>query len=240
MSKRYIFLVFLLVAVIFALLLLPKLYYCSNDENPKLRLSANKCVNAGPKGLLLEAINTHRYIDADNLAAKIIGEDPSYALIDLRNEEQFNDFTFPRAINVPYGSILDESNLAKFDSDDYTYVLFSNGTMVADQAWLSLRKNGYENILVLQGGLNDFYNKVMNPVKPVVTDSKEVQELYNFRKAAGTYFGLPEPDEFIPEEAIEPVKKVYTPKKSTGTSKKKVVVKPKESAPVEEEEDEGC
>ncbi len=241
MSKRYIFLVFLLVAIIFALLLLPKPYYCSNDENPKLRYSANKCVNAGPRGLLLEAINTHRYIDADKLAAKIIGEDPSYALVDLRNEEQFTSFTFPRAINIPYRSILDESNLSKFDSDDFTYVLFSNGTMVADQAWLSLRKNGYDNILVLQGGLNDFYTKVLNPSKPVVTDSKEVQELYNFRKSAGTYFGLPEAEEFIPEEIIEPVKKIYKPKKSSTATKKKVIVAPKEPAPIEEEEeDEGC
>lgn len=112
--------------------------------------------------------------------------------------------------------------------------------MVADQAWLSLRKNGYENILVLQGGLNDFYNKILNPEKPVVTDSKEVQELYNYRKAAGTYFGLPEADEFIPEDIVEPIKKAYKPKKTTATPKKKVIIAPKEAAPVEEEEDEGC
>ncbi len=240
MSKRYIFLVLVLVSAIFALLLLPKLYYCSNDENSKLHLSASTCVNAGPKGLLLEAINTHRYMDADALASKIIGEDPSYSFIDLRNEEQFKSFTFPGAINIPYNTILDESNLSKFESDDYTYVLFSNGTMVADQAWLSLRKNGYKNILVLEGGLNEFYTKVLNPVKPVETDSKEVQDLYNFRKASGTYFGLPNPDEFIPEEVTkQPIKTVSRSKKATGTVKKKVVVKPKE--PVEEEEeDEGC
>lgn len=105
MSKRYIFLILVLVSAIFALLLLPKLYYCSNDKDAKLHYKATTCANAGPKGLLLEAINTHRYIDADKLASKIIGEDPSYAYVDLRNEEQFNSFTFPGAINIPYSSI---------------------------------------------------------------------------------------------------------------------------------------
>lgn len=240
MSKKFIFLILILVSAIFALLLLPKLYYCSNDKEASIHYKATTCTNAGPKGLLVEAINTHRYIDADKLSSKIIGEDPSYTFIDLRDDEQFKNFTFPRAINIPYNTILDESNLSKFDSDDVNYVLFSNGTMVADQAWLTLRKNGYKNILVLKGGLNNFYKTVLNPTMPVETDSKEIQDLYNFRKAAGTYFGLPNPAEFIPEEeVIQPVKKVYKSTKTT-TPKKKVVVKPKAPVEEEEEEDEGC
>lgn len=238
MSKRYIFLVFVLVSAIFALLLLPKLYYCSNDKEAKLHYKANTCKNAGPKALLLEAINSHRYIDADELTSIIVGEDPSYTFVDLRDEEQFKKFSLPKAINIPYKTILEEANLTQFDTDDYTFVLFSNETVHSDLVWSLLRRKGFNNFMVLDGGLNDFYAKILNPQKPLETDSKEEQDLYNFRKAAGTYFGLPNPDEFIPEKEIKTVKKVYAPSKTGTTPKKKVIVKPKE--PVEEEEEEGC
>jgi len=238
MSKRYIFLVLVLVTAIFALLLLPKLYYCSNDKEAKLHFKANTCNNANPKALLLEAINTHRYIDADQLTSIIVGEDPSYVFVDIRNEEQFKSFSLPRAINIPYKTILEEPNLSKFDTENYTYVLFSNGTIVSDQVWSLLRRKGFKNFIVLDGGLNDFYTKILNPKKPLETASSDEQDLYNYRKAAGIYFGLPNPSEFIPEKAIQPVKKVYKPLKTGNTPKKKVIVKPK--APVEEEEDEGC
>ena len=238
MSKRYIFLVLVLVSAIFALLLLPKLYYCSNDKESKLHYKANTCKNASPKALLLEAINSHRYIDADELTSIIISEDPSYVFVDIRNEEQFRRFTLPRAINIPYKDILEEANLPQFDTDDYTFVLFSNETIHSDQIWSLLRRRGFNNIMVLNGGLNKFYSKVLNPQKPLETDSKEEQDLYNFRKAAGTYFGLPNPDEFIPKKEIKPTKTNYVPSKTGTTPKKKVIVKPK--APDEEEEDEGC
>lgn len=240
MSKRYIFLVLVLVSAIFALLLLPKLYYCSNDKEAKLHYKANTCKNAGPKALLLEGINSHRYIDADDLTSIIIGEDPSYVFVDIRNEEQFKRFSLPRAINIPYKTILEETNLSKFDTDKSIFVLFSNETIHSDQVWSLLRRKGYTNFMVLNGGLNNFYAKILNPQKPLESDSKEEQNLYNFRKASGTYFGLPNPDEFIPKKEIKPVKKAYVPSKTGTTPKKKVIVKPKAPVEEEEEEDEGC
>lgn len=239
MSKRYIFTIFILVSIIFALLLLPKVFYCSNDTESKIHYSANTCTSINPNALLLEAINTHRYISADELTSKIIGEDPSFVLVDLRDVKQFKNFTLPNAINIPFKHVLDEKHHSFFENDDYTVILFSNGTVMADQVWSILRRKSFKNIMVLKGGLNEFYTQVLNPVKPKDTDSKKIHQLYNFRKAAATYFGLPNPDEFIPELEIEPVQKS---KKRVANTKKKVVVKPK-SKPVikeEEEEEEGC
>jgi len=238
MSKRYIFTIFILVSIIFALLLLPKVFYCSNDTESKIHYRSHTCNNLNPKGLLLEAINTHRYISADNLTSKIISEDPSFVLVDLRNTKQFKNFTLPNAISIPFKQVMDEKYQSLFANDDYTVVLFSNGTIISDQIWSILRRKTYKNIMVLKGGLNEFYTKVLNPVKPKDIDSKKAHQLYRFRKAAGTYFGLPNPDEFVPELKIEPVRRVY--KKRMKSNKKAVVVKLKAKAPVIEEEEEGC
>jgi len=202
MSKRYIFTIFILVSIIFALLLLPKVFYCSNDTESKIHYNSNTCNSVNPKGLLLEAINTHRYISADDLTSKIVSEDPSFVLVDLRNEKQFKNFTLPNAINIPFKQVIEEKHQSLFDNDDYTVVLFSNGTVIPDQVWSILRRKSYINIMVLKGGLNEFYTKILNPTNPKETDAKKAHELYSFRKAAGTYFGLPNPDEFIPELEI--------------------------------------
>ena len=237
MSKRYIFIIFILASIIFALLLLPKVFYCSNDTDSKIHYDANTCTNINPKGLLLEAINTYRYISVDDLTSKIVGEDPSFVLVDLRDAKQFQSFTLPNAINIPFKQVMDKEHQEFFANNDYTVVLFSNGTMISDQVWSIFRRNAHTNIMVLKGGLNEFYSTILNPIKPKDIDSKKMHQLYNFRKAAGAYFGLPNPREFIPELEIEPIKKVF---KAKSITKKKVVIKSKSPVIEEEEEEEGC
>ncbi len=240
MQKRYIFIIFLLAAMVLALLLLPKVFYCVNDDGCKIKMSSKDCKNIHPQALLLEAISSERYITVDELSSAIIGEDPSYELVDIRSTEDFEKYSLPKAINLPFDTIMDEKNEAFFDTDDYKIILFSNGTVMADQIWSLLRRKGYKNIMVLKGGLNEFYQTILNPQKPVDTDPKDAFALYDFRKAAGPYFGLPNPDEYTPKLEEKPAKQVAKPilRKTTTSTKKSVPVKTKPKPPVEE--DEGC
>jgi len=229
-----------LVAIVLALLLLPKVFYCVNDEGCKIKMSSKDCNNIHPQALLLEAISSERYITADELSSAIIGEDPSYQLVDIRSIENFEKYSLPHAVNLTFDTIMDEKNEAFFDTDDYKVVLFSNGTVMADQIWSLLRRKGFKNVMVLKGGLNEFYQTILNPQKPEDTDPKEAFALYDFRKAAGPYFGLPNPEEYTPQldvKAQKPVAKSIIKKTHTNT-KKNVPVKAKTTSPVKEEE--GC
>jgi len=234
MSKRYIFIIFILVSAIFAVLLLPKMHYCSNDSNSKLQYSGKTCQQINPKALLLEAINTHRYIDADQLTAKIIGEDPSFLMIDLRDSVAFNQYSLPGAIHIPFQNMLEKKYLEILNQSEKSIVLFSKNTLVADQIWMLLRRKGYQNISVLKGGITYFYNTIINPKKPTELASKDDLDKYRFRKAAGVYFGLPNPYEFIPKKEV--IKKKV---KSTVIRQVKKIV-PLQKRETEEEEEEGC
>lgn len=238
MQKRYIFIIFLLAAIVLALLLLPKVFYCVNDDGCKIKMSSKDCHNIHPKALLLEAISSERYITADELSSVIIGEDPSYQLVDIRSNEQFEKYSLPNAVNLPFDTVMDEKNETFFDTDDYKVILFSNGTVMADQIWSLLRRKGFKNVMVLKGGLNEFYQKILNPQKPADTDPKEAFALYDFRKAAGPYFGLPNPEEYTPQLEVEPVKPIAKPIIKNTNTKKSVSVKAKPVPPVKE--DEGC
>ncbi|HWS60328.1 MAG TPA: rhodanese-like domain-containing protein [Flavobacterium sp.] len=202
MKKRYIFLALVPIVLAIVLVFLPDKSNSIDAKRNQKNLKSAKYTGVTPNNLLLESVNSNRFIQPDELAKVIIGQDPSYLLVDLRDAAQFEKFTLPGAINIPYEKILTEENQAVFDSKAYSVVLFSNGTIVPDQVWMILRRAGIKNLKVLNGGLNQFYQLYLNPPKPTETDPKEAFENYSFRKAVGAHLGLPNPDEFIPKGGI--------------------------------------
>jgi len=233
MKKRYIFLAVVPILLSLLLALLPDKSNSIDNKRIEKNLKSGKYTGVTPNDLLLESVNTNRFMQPDELAHIILNQDPSYLLIDIRDSIQFNKFTLPGAINIPFKKILDPENAAIFDSEAYKVVLISNGTVVSDQVWMILRRAGKKNIKVLNGGLNEFYQLYLNPPKPLESEPQEAFENYSFRKSVGAFLGLPNPDEFIPggaaavkgngminntkpAEKSAPAKKVVVPAKAAG------------------------
>jgi hypothetical protein len=51
------------------------------------------------------------------------------------------------------------------------------------------RQLGYTNNFVLEGGLNFWFDNILNPQKPASTSSDEEFAKYDFRKSAGMALG---------------------------------------------------
>ena len=240
MKKRYIFLSIVPIVLAIVLALLPDKSNSIDAKRIQKSLKSAKYTGVTPNNLLLESVNSNRFIQPDELAKVIIGQDPSYLLVDLRDAAQYKKFSLPGAINIPYEKILTKENQAVFDSKAYSVVLFSNGTIVPDQVWMILRRAGIKNLKVLNGGLNQFYQLYLNPPKPLETDPKEVFENYSFRKAVGAHLGLPNPDEFIPKGGVNVQNNTF----SDGIkplAKPRVKAAPKVVIPKKVESgDEGC
>jgi len=169
-----------------------------------------------PQELLSNVISPERYISTDILADKLINQDPSYLLIDVRDEESFNKNTLQNAINIPLAKLLEENSKMYLDQDAYNVVLFSNDNFYADQAWILCARLNYKNLHVLKGGVNQWYNTIINPIKPNENMPAEAFELYNFRKAASMYYGVAYPEQFKSKVVVKkapPKKKVITVKK---------------------------
>jgi len=139
---------------------------------------------------LLNAVNKEgRYISTDKIAQAIMENDPSILLIDIRTPKDYEKYTLNGAINIPFDKIMDEENEAYFNQEVYTTVLFSNGSSLADQAWLRLRSYDYQGNKVLKGGLNEWYKTIINPQEPKDMElTTEVEERYLFRKGASIFF----------------------------------------------------
>ena len=166
------------------------------------------------KALLKNVVSSERYISTDELADLIINQDPSYILIDVRNKESFSKYSLPNAVNIPFENLLDEESNSYLNQDQFDVILFSNDHFYADQAWLICNRLGYQNIRVLEGGINSWFYTIINPKKPSENESVIASELYSFRKAASMYFGVAYPDEFKAKPIVKNVpKKKVIPKK---------------------------
>lgn len=176
LRKRYYFLSFALIAMAYGLVLLPD--YKKNE-------------NITPEELLQEILTPERYMTTDELADKLINQDPSILLIDLRDKRSYKSYSLPNALNIPLDSLLNPSQEAYLNQDQFEVVFYSNDDVYSDQAWQMCRRLGYENLHVLKGGINEWFATIIDPKLPKEEMSAKEYEKFNFRRSASVYFGMP-------------------------------------------------
>jgi len=192
-KDRYLLLAIFLVLVAGGLVLVPK-YEKNQGIEPTIYLK--------------NITSPERYISTDLLAEKIVLQDPSLILIDVRSSKEFNHFSLPNAINIPMDSLFAESSLDYLDQEVFELVLYPNDHFYADQAWLMCNRLGFQHQHVLNGGLNEWFNTIISPTAPSEGMPRSEFELYNLRKATAMYFGVGTPEETIATVKKKPTKKI--------------------------------
>lgn len=199
-KRSYQFLALILILLAGGLFLIPK--HQKHDGIP-------------PEQFVKNLLSTERYISTDLLADRMVNQDPVLLLIDTRTTEEFEKFSLPNAIHIPLAQMFDKNLNAYLNQDIYDIVLFANDNFLANEAWMIGNRLGYQKLYVLDGGLNAWFETIIEPPYPKETMSKEAFELYAFRKAAGKYFG-------VAIDTVEIETKVIKKKAA-----KKVITKPK-------------
>lgn len=129
-----------------------------------------------------------KFITSDELAKRIMNNDPSIVLIDLRSKKEFEQYSLPGAINIPIENLLDDQFKSVLDQKTYTNILFSNSSDLASKSWMILARVGYSNNYILEGGLNRWAETILRPTPPKQTAVSSEFVTYNFRRAASAYF----------------------------------------------------
>jgi sulfur-carrier protein adenylyltransferase/sulfurtransferase len=139
--------------------------------------------------LLGEANSRTQYITPDVVADMIVKKDPSLRLIDVRSQDEFEKFSLPGAINIPAADLLSDQYTDILNQDIKMNIFYSNGTLAANEVWMITRQLGYSNNYVLEGGLNYWFDNILNPQKPASTSPDEEFAKYDFHKSAGMALG---------------------------------------------------
>ena len=199
LSFRYAMMAIILILLAGGLVLLPK--YEKSEG-----ISADK--------LLGNIVSLERYVSTDQISEKTISQDPSFILIDVRDEKSYNTYTLPNAINIPLKNLLDEKFESYLNQDQFDVVFFSNDNFYADQAWALCNRLEYENLHVLKGGVNKWFTTMINPKKPGENDTAKALELYTTRKAASMFYGVVYPDQIKIKKVVKKApRKIITVKK---------------------------
>jgi rhodanese-related sulfurtransferase len=148
----------------------------------------NSSTQLDARQLLNEIQLENHVISIDEMADALINNDPEYQLIDLRSQEEYQAFHLPGAINIPFEKLFDEEWLPYVDQIARKNVFYSNGTTLSGEAWILTRQKGFKNNYILNGGLNNWYETILNPEPPKSTDDDEAVKAYHARLGARQFF----------------------------------------------------
>jgi len=193
MKKRYIILAIVFLGIAAGLLTLP----ATVEKTP-----------VTPTELLMDIHSNNRFINSDQLAKRIIDGDPVLFLVDVRDKAEYDKYTLPGAINIPFDQLLNDDWRGYLNQNVNDIVFFSNDDVLAEQAWVLCKQLGFKHLYVLDGGLNYWFETIMQPKMPKATEPTEAFDLYTFREGASIYFGagsvaVPVPAEPKPKPQVK-------------------------------------
>ena len=142
-----------------------------------------------PCDLVAIVAHTDKYITTDELARRLMSDDPTLTLVDLRTSTEFNKYSLDGAVNIPLKDLLDKKYEDIINQDVQTTVFYSNSSDLSAKAWMLTKRLGYNNNYILRGGLNHWVETILRPRELKETASSKEFERYSFRKAASAYFG---------------------------------------------------
>lgn len=125
---------------------------------------ASSAVLAAPENemaLLQRLQEGDDHIEPETIADRLLANDDSLLLIDIRTPDEYAVFHIKGAVNA---TMTDLPDYVGANGANKTIVLYSNGMTHPAQARDSLERMGYQNIFLLTDGLEGFINRCLKPV----------------------------------------------------------------------------
>jgi rhodanese-related sulfurtransferase len=127
-----------------------------------LPLTGNRSFTVRPAKLLPVALNDQSFYTVDQVARFVVSEDTSVQIIDLRTPEEFASFNIPGSINIPYRDYVNSDPSGLLSNKELKTIFYSNGDLESNYAMIMAAGMNYHNAFVMKGGLNEWFNTVMN------------------------------------------------------------------------------
>jgi len=153
-----------------------------------LPLTSNRSFIIKPQKLLAEILDTKTYLTVDQVARFVVSEDSTVQIIDLRSPEEFRTMNIPGSLNVPYPRLLDNDPGAILNNGKLKNIFYSNGDFDSNYALTIARGLNYRNTYVMKGGLNEWFNIIMNSRFSGERISARENALFETRARAGRMF----------------------------------------------------
>lgn len=150
-----------------------------------------------------EIVNGENNICVKDLAEWIIKQKADFRLIDIRTEEQFNEYHIPLAenINISYFNEIDMPRNEK-------YIIISDSDILEGQAWSLLKTRDYPSVYMIKGGIDSWKNNILFPKLSLNATPEEINEFEKIKEISKFFGGNPQ--EGVSTEALD--QKIEMPK----------------------------
>jgi rhodanese-related sulfurtransferase len=115
-----------------------------------------------PHNLLSELLDNNTYYSVDQVARFVVSEDSTVQIIDLRTPDEFKMANIPGSINIPYNTLIDRNPGSILNNGKTRNIFYSNGDFDSNYALAVSRGLNIKNTYVMKGGLNEWFNTIMN------------------------------------------------------------------------------
>jgi hypothetical protein len=134
-----------------------------------------------------EIIANNYFVHPDEVAFKILNDFHPAILVDVRSSADAAEFSLPGSVNIPVEQLHQKQWKTILSNTDKKVILYSNGTSLAQKAWVIARRLGYGNVYVMEGGLNGLFHSLETNVKPN-GNKMESDFAFRFRERAKKSF----------------------------------------------------
>lgn len=168
----------------------------------------SKWYETSAQSLLSELVQAKHVVGVDEVGYNLINpEARPMLLVDVRPAEAYTAFALPGAINMPKEKILQPAYVRFLEEADRDIVFYSYGSTDASEVWLLARRAGFEQVFIMEGGLNNFFAYFFEEEDK--EPSYKHMDIYQarFRERARNYFREGKATPKVEERAV-PVTKI--------------------------------
>jgi rhodanese-related sulfurtransferase len=138
------------------------------------------------------------YINPEQFADSLISKKQNLTIVDLRDKKDYDDYHIPSAVN---GNATD-IDPSTFDKNNMI-VFYSGRDNISKAIQYEFEKRGFKNAYFLNGGIDDWTNKILFPDLSKNSSEAEKKNFEKIERRSMYFGGQPE------REDENSVKKVY-------------------------------
>lgn len=141
-------------------------------------------MNTTELGMIVEGKVDH--VTVQDLADWIIQAKMDFKLIDLRTEQEYNEYHIPNSENINIAA-LEKTSIPKTEK----IVLYSEGGIHSAQAWMLLKAKGYKGVYILFGGLEDWKDQILFPKLSETATPEQIAKFEKTKEVSKFFGGTP-------------------------------------------------
>jgi rhodanese-related sulfurtransferase len=123
---------------------------------------------------------------SDELAYRLIDNENSIQIFDLRSKEKYQDLKLPESYNITLDYLFGKDANKQLSLNNLKNVFLAENETAEIKAAFIAQKLGFDEIYILKGGLNEFKDTILNFKMPEKVLTRHEADTYRFRIKASS------------------------------------------------------